>query len=444
MKKRFFSIVVSFFLSFPAFAAFPTSAVVGMALVAGAMVGLGVMAVVGAASAPAVGLGVGLMVGGSALMAAMGLSFTPAPANINDVVASVAAAPLKVNVGGDNGGFSTVVVAATCIGGEVGSELSTRPCWSTAEVPATVAVDPTDKTFKPNGAGSVYGGVGADGEWTPREFTEGWDFVGTDPLVSASISDDGKKLIQTFPGNDGSPAVMTMDYKDDGHIIVSVPAVVNVVSPEGNPESVAAAVAIEYNSVGFQVGVPAVVVTPTSSGALLDGSYSLGVSSGGTGASLDTQSTFVYGGGYAASIEGFAPVASAVPGTGVGSGLDTGSGNCAGGDCATESTQIANKGILQSILDFFTGSAVAPDNPVSRTATEIKAGSLDGTGAFTGLQGWQLPAHASQCPTSSFAWNGNTYTFDAHCQLATDYFAAFRGVMTLVFSLSALFVVLKA
>lgn len=122
----------------------------------------------------------------------------------------------------------------------------------------------------------------------------------------------------------------------------------------------------------------------------------------------------------------------------------TGTGSCTSGDCSTESTQLANKGILQSILDFFTGLGTTPGDPTAKTANEIKAGSLDGTGAFTGLKGWQLPAHASQCPTSSFVWNGNTYTFDAHCQLATDHFAAFRGVMTLIFSLSALFVVLKA
>ncbi|MBZ0307478.1 MAG: hypothetical protein K8I82_15535, partial [Anaerolineae bacterium] len=119
-------------------------------------------------------------------------------------------------------------------------------------------------------------------------------------------------------------------------------------------------------------------------------------------------------------------------------------GGCSTGDCATESTQLANKGILQGIKDFFTGTFATPDVPTARTGTDIKGASVDGSGVFTGLRGWQLPAHVSQCPTSSFAWNGNTYTFDAHCQLANDHFAMFNGVMVLIFSVSALFIVLRA
>lgn len=133
------------------------------------------------------------------------------------------------------------------------------------------------------------------------------------------------------------------------------------------------------------------------------------------------------------------------PGAGPSSGPGTdGGGGCTSGDCATETTQLANKGLLKSLKDFFTGTSATPGDPTAKSGADIKGASVGGSGAFTGLRGWRLPAHASQCPTSSFSWNGNTYTFDAHCQLATDHFAMFNGVMVLVFSISALFIVLRA
>ena len=63
---------------------------------------------------------------------------------------------------------------------------------------------------------------------------------------------------------------------------------------------------------------------------------------------------------------------------------------------------------------------------------------------FSPLLAWQLPLHTSQCPTSSFAAFGALYTVNAHCQLIQDHWGALSAVMTAVWSVLALFLVLKA
>lgn len=65
-------------------------------------------------------------------------------------------------------------------------------------------------------------------------------------------------------------------------------------------------------------------------------------------------------------------------------------------------------------------------------------------GTFSNLLGWSLPGHTSQCPTSSFSFNSVTYTFDSHCQLIQDHFSVISAVMTVVWSIAALFVILAA
>ena len=78
------------------------------------------------------------------------------------------------------------------------------------------------------------------------------------------------------------------------------------------------------------------------------------------------------------------------------------------------------------------------------------AGDMPGWGnTFTNLLSWQLPAHTSTCPTpeldlSGVLGSGNTYVMNSHCALVQDNFAAFNAAMTVVWSMLALFIVLRA
>lgn len=53
-------------------------------------------------------------------------------------------------------------------------------------------------------------------------------------------------------------------------------------------------------------------------------------------------------------------------------------------------------------------------------------------------------SHISQCPTSSFSWNGQTYTINQHCPLINDHWTIFAAVMMAVWTALSLFIVLKA
>lgn len=68
---------------------------------------------------------------------------------------------------------------------------------------------------------------------------------------------------------------------------------------------------------------------------------------------------------------------------------------------------------------------------------------------FDNLKAWNLPAHASTCPApdidlSSVFGAGHVYSFNAHCQLVQDHFAALQAAMMVCWSLMAMFVVLRA
>lgn len=68
---------------------------------------------------------------------------------------------------------------------------------------------------------------------------------------------------------------------------------------------------------------------------------------------------------------------------------------------------------------------------------------------FDNLKSWNLPAHASTCPApdidlSGVFGAGHVYSFNAHCQLVQDHFAALQAAMMVCWSLMAMFVVLRA
>lgn len=68
---------------------------------------------------------------------------------------------------------------------------------------------------------------------------------------------------------------------------------------------------------------------------------------------------------------------------------------------------------------------------------------------FDNLKAWNLPAHTSTCPApdidlSGVFGAGHVYSFNAHCQLVQDHFAALQAAMMVCWSLMAMFVVLRA
>lgn len=102
----------------------------------------------------------------------------------------------------------------------------------------------------------------------------------------------------------------------------------------------------------------------------------------------------------------------------------------------------AREPTMQSIQSALTQSGTASSDPVIKTDSEIRSQFFPGT--FDGLLGWRLPLHSSICPVSSFSAFGSVFVFDGHCDLFSNHWAGVRDAMMVVWTLSALFIVLKA
>lgn len=63
---------------------------------------------------------------------------------------------------------------------------------------------------------------------------------------------------------------------------------------------------------------------------------------------------------------------------------------------------------------------------------------------FPSLKDYRVPDHASECPRPSFEMFGATYEIGAHCDLLEDQRETVGFIMTLVWSICALWIVLKA
>lgn len=385
-----------------------------------------------AAIAAAVALAAGLLAGVAVLVGAPVIVASAAGALA--IAAAVAAmpgfGPANTAQGALNAGGSPVTVNLTP------ESTTPGPPLAGDTSPPSVVVAP-DGTFVPGGGG-LFSGNGATGGWGQNGATGSWEYTpaptaeNPSPAVIAEISQGGTMVARSTPSTNGGPPsqVQTVAKASDGTVIVVNGAQVPVTSSTGDLTTVDAAVVQTYTSTGAptSTAAPPVYVSETlGNGAPSGGGEGLtpltpAGTGGGTGGGTGTGT-----------------------GTGTGSGTGEGGSGCGGVDCATETTQLANKGLLTSINGALSSTVAAPGDPVAKTGDDIKGAGLNkGSGVFSGLLGWSLPGHASVCPTSSFDWQGRTFTFDAHCQLASDHFGALRAVMTAVYAMSALFVVLRA
>lgn len=111
-----------------------------------------------------------------------------------------------------------------------------------------------------------------------------------------------------------------------------------------------------------------------------------------------------------------------------------------------EATSAANG--LGTKLDSLHGDLSNTTNTTD--PTEPTVANMPGWGnTFTNLVSWQLPAHSSACPTPSLDLSnvlgaGKVFSFDAHCTLINNHFQALNAAMTVVWSMLALFIVLRA
>lgn len=96
------------------------------------------------------------------------------------------------------------------------------------------------------------------------------------------------------------------------------------------------------------------------------------------------------------------------------------------------------------LVDALTASGVVAD-PV-----EPLVADMPGWGTtFDNLNDWVLPAHASACPRPDLDLSmvlgvGNVFTLDSHCDLMNDNGAALQAAMMAVWSMMAVFIVLRA
>lgn len=120
----------------------------------------------------------------------------------------------------------------------------------------------------------------------------------------------------------------------------------------------------------------------------------------------------------------------AVPNTGIiGGSLSIPSDYARSGEAVIAADRVVNK--LDEIPDD-TSDLVKPDltNPL-----------ID---YFNPLRSWTVPSQGGQCPSGSFDWNGQNYSFDAMCTLFENNLTLIQGSMTVFYVILALLIVLGA
>jgi len=135
-------------------------------------------------------------------------------------------------------------------------------------------------------------------------------------------------------------------------------------------------------------------------------------------------------------------------GTGGGSGSGNGSGGSGSSgwpsDYARSGEAATAAQIIHTDLTATTNSA----DPTSKTEDELKSVwfKTSGNGPFGSLLSWTLPPHQSECPKIDFPKTEYTpiITMDSHCSLFSTVAPMITLVFNLLYSLSAMSVVLRA
>jgi hypothetical protein len=95
---------------------------------------------------------------------------------------------------------------------------------------------------------------------------------------------------------------------------------------------------------------------------------------------------------------------------------------------------------IDRIGDALVTQASATPDPTAVDETTMP--TFDTT--FDNLKGWRLPPHGSVCPQPQMTLFGNNYTLSSHCDLLNEYGSPLHQAMVTVFTVLALFIVLKA
>jgi hypothetical protein len=95
---------------------------------------------------------------------------------------------------------------------------------------------------------------------------------------------------------------------------------------------------------------------------------------------------------------------------------------------------------LDKIGDALSKDATSTPDPTAVDETTMP--TFDTT--FDNLKGWRLPPHASVCPKPQMTLFGNNYTLSSHCDLLNQYGSPLHQAMVTVFTVLALFIVLRA
>lgn len=86
-------------------------------------------------------------------------------------------------------------------------------------------------------------------------------------------------------------------------------------------------------------------------------------------------------------------------------------------------------------------NVAAPGLEATPTAQQIMSPILN---LMPDLKNFAVPSHTSSCATGSFSWNSHTYTIDAQCQLIEQNRTLIEAAMLLVWTIAAIFIVLRA
>jgi len=295
----------------------------------------------------------------------------------------------------------------------------------------SVAVGP-DGTFVPGGGALASGGSGG---WTGA-LGSGWTYQSSGTATPiATISADGSTLGEVTPGG----SVMVQKFSDATIVVNS--ANLPAADATGAPTTVGAAQTTVFSSTGVPSGGSSLSLSPT----LGNGASTSTGTINGTGGAGTTGGTTAGTGSVTGCTSGNCATASnQVVQTNALNTIATNTGNTANSMASLSSNVASQTGFLSSIAGFFSGSGTPSADPTANTATDISGASIGSSSTFISLLGWRLPGHTSTCPTGSFNYIGRTFTFSAHCDLVNQNFGTFRAVMTAVFSLSALFIILKA